>query len=141
VTATVTVNLANFVATNTAQVWQLTSANIINHLSDVAVSGNALTTTVPAQSITLFVLPPGAVAPPPPPPEPVLTGARMTSSNTVTFWLTNGVAGLSYVIQSSTDLTNTNWPPLQTNTLTTSSNSYVFPAADTARFYRAKWVP
>ena len=53
----VTMNLANFAAGATAQVWQLTASNAIARLADVSVSGQALTATVPAQSITLFVVP------------------------------------------------------------------------------------
>lgn len=40
-----------------AQVWQLTSANVIKHLPNAALSGGSLSTTLPAQSITLFVVP------------------------------------------------------------------------------------
>jgi Glycoside hydrolase family 44 len=56
----VTINLANFNAGSVAQVWQLTSANSIEQLTTVAVASNSLTTTVPAQSITLLVIPPQA---------------------------------------------------------------------------------
>jgi hypothetical protein len=135
--STLTVNLANFVMAGTAQVWQLTSANTINRLSDVTVSGSMLSTIVPAQSITLFVLPAGTVAPPPPP--VLVAPGSLSSSNTFNFQLTNGVAGLSYIMQTSSDLLN--WQPLQTNTLTTSSNSYAFPASPTQCFYRAQWAP
>jgi len=65
----VTVNLANFAAAGTAQAWQLTSANAITHLSDVALSGSSFTASVPAQSVTLYVVaggtpntPPNAIA-------------------------------------------------------------------------------
>ena len=51
------VNLANFLPAGTAQVWQLTSGNAITRLSDLSFSGNSFTSTVPVQSITLFVLP------------------------------------------------------------------------------------
>src|SRR4051794_32047373 len=37
----VTVNLANFAATGTAQAWQLTAANAITRISDVGLSGSA----------------------------------------------------------------------------------------------------
>jgi PKD repeat protein len=53
----VTINVANFAPDATAQAWQLTASNAITRLSDVAVSGQAFATTVPAQSVTLFVLP------------------------------------------------------------------------------------
>jgi len=51
-------NLANFPHNGTAQVWQLTAANTINHLSDVNFIGGSFNATLPAQSITLFVLAP-----------------------------------------------------------------------------------
>ncbi|HVU18678.1 MAG TPA: glycoside hydrolase family 44 protein [Candidatus Didemnitutus sp.] len=55
----VTINLANFSAGATAQAWQVNSAaqTTIARLTDVAMSSHALTTTVPSQSITLFVIP------------------------------------------------------------------------------------
>jgi hypothetical protein len=56
---TVTANLANFAGNGVAQVWQLTAANSIMHLSDIGYSGSSFSTTVPAQSITLFVVPGG----------------------------------------------------------------------------------
>ena len=52
----VTVNVSNFGVSGAAQAWQLTSSNAITRLADVAVIGNSLSTSVPAQSITLFVL-------------------------------------------------------------------------------------
>jgi hypothetical protein len=52
----VMINLAGFSARGTAQVWQLTSANQINRLADIGVSSNAVSTTVPSQSITLFII-------------------------------------------------------------------------------------
>ena len=51
-----TVNLANFANAGTAQVWQLTSANTITHPASIALSGNSLVTSVPAQSVTLYVI-------------------------------------------------------------------------------------
>jgi hypothetical protein len=53
-----TFNLATFPHNGTAQVWQLTASNVITHLSDVTFIGGGFTTVLPAQSITLFVLPP-----------------------------------------------------------------------------------
>jgi hypothetical protein len=72
----VTVNLANFSAGASAEVWQLTAANAINRLSDVAVSGQGFSTSVPAQSVTLFVLP-GSTGPVNQPPA-----ARATATPT-----------------------------------------------------------
>jgi hypothetical protein len=134
--AALTLGVTNFVPTGTAQVWQLTSANVIGRLSDVSLSGNELGTIVPAQSISLFVLPGSLV-----PPRPVLVplGGGLSSSNTFNFAVTNGMAGVSYAIQTSPDLLS--WQSLQTNLLTTSSNSYAFPASTTQRFYRVQWLP
>ncbi len=56
-TAIATISLANFPPAGTAQVWQLTAANSITRLGDISFSGTHFTNTVPAQSITLFVLP------------------------------------------------------------------------------------
>jgi hypothetical protein len=72
------VNIANFNAGSQSQVWQLTSANQIVRAADAAVASGAITTTVPAQSITLFVIHPNSVTPTPTPtvtptPTPVST--------------------------------------------------------------------
>lgn len=56
-TTAATFNLANFPDNGMAQVWQLTAANTINRLSDVNFIGGSFNATLPAQSITLFVLP------------------------------------------------------------------------------------
>ena len=53
----VTVNLSNFAPGGAAQVWQLTSANVISRLADITVSGQSLSLNVPAQSVTLLVIP------------------------------------------------------------------------------------
>jgi PKD repeat protein len=52
-----TINLANFQHRGIAQPWQLTSANTINHLADINFSSGNFAVTVPAQSITLFIVP------------------------------------------------------------------------------------
>jgi hypothetical protein len=73
----VAVNLANFSTSGTAQVWQINSASqsAIAHLADVAVSNNAISMTVPSQSITLLVIPGGSVVVTPPPAPTGLAGA------------------------------------------------------------------
>ncbi len=65
----VQVSLANFSNAGTAQAWQINSASqkSITRLADVSVGGNAISTTVPSQSITLFVIPQAAGTPPAPP--------------------------------------------------------------------------
>jgi hypothetical protein len=52
----VSLALAHFAGTH-ASVWQLTSTNTITKLPDAAVQNRHLTATLPAQSITLFVVP------------------------------------------------------------------------------------
>ncbi len=52
----VDLSVAHFTGT-TANVWQLTSANTITHLPPAALRGGSLSATLPAQSITLFVVP------------------------------------------------------------------------------------
>lgn len=63
-----TVMLANFAPAATAQAWQLTALNRVNRIADVAVvsttTGASLSISVPAQSITLLVIPRAA------PPQP-----------------------------------------------------------------------
>jgi hypothetical protein len=54
--ALVTMNLANFAGSGTAEVWQLTSANRINRLDDLPYTDGSISVSVAAQSITLFVL-------------------------------------------------------------------------------------
>jgi Glycoside hydrolase family 44 len=60
----VTINLANVAHRGTTQVWQLTAANAISRLADVSFGGNSLSATLPAQSITLFVVPASSSLPP-----------------------------------------------------------------------------
>src|SRR4029079_2048097 len=69
------VNLANFSAAGSAQLWQLTSANSITRLNDIAFSGSSLNLTAPAQSITLLVI---AAAAPTPTPTPTPAAADPT---------------------------------------------------------------
>ena len=65
--AATTLTIANHAHGAAAQAWQLTPANTIARLSDVPVTAaHALTTTLPAQSITLFVIPRTASQPTPP---------------------------------------------------------------------------
>jgi hypothetical protein len=62
-TTPVTFQMANFVSAGTAQAWQLTSAGSITRLADIPVSGGQCAATIPAQSITLLVIPPAAGVP------------------------------------------------------------------------------
>ncbi|MBC8139414.1 MAG: cellulase [Fibrella sp.] len=58
------VRLTNFNADGPARVYQLTSANAITRVADAAVSAGAINATLPAQSVTLFVVPVGGQAAP-----------------------------------------------------------------------------
>jgi O-glycosyl hydrolase len=53
----VTLALSHFGGVSAAQVWQLAGTGTIAHLSDAAVRGGHIAATLPAQSVTLFVLP------------------------------------------------------------------------------------
>jgi hypothetical protein len=59
---TVNLNVANYAGAGSAEVWQLTSSNAITRLADATMSGSTLVTTLPAQSITLFVVRPASTA-------------------------------------------------------------------------------
>ena len=70
-----TIALANVTHAAAAQAWQLTAGNTITRVADVPVTGaHTLAATLPAQSVTLFVIPRGA-APTGPPAAP--TGVRV----------------------------------------------------------------
>ena len=124
-----TFTVTNFSPAGVAQVWQITSANAIARLSDIAFTGAAFTNTLPAQSITLFVVP--SVIP------PSLRGAGVNGSG-FNFWL-EGQAGQRYAILSSSNLVN--WTALQTNTLVTNSLPISLPVTNNLRFYLARWLP
>jgi hypothetical protein len=55
----VSVSISHFAPGPHAEVWQLTAANTITHEPDVSVSQGRLQSVLPAQSITLFVVPRG----------------------------------------------------------------------------------
>jgi len=63
---TTTVNISSFAHRGTTQVWQLTATNAITHNADVSITGTSFVATLPAQSITLFVVAKN-VSPPTPP--------------------------------------------------------------------------
>ncbi len=124
--ATLAVNLTNVPNCGAAQLWQLTSANAITRLADLSFVGSVFSNTVPAQSITLFVLP----AP------PRLRPGGLGGGSTFDFWL-DGQAGQRYVVQSTTNFVN--WLPVATNTPSSNSWHVVLPASGAHRFYRARW--
>ena len=89
----VTVSLANFATTGTAEAWQIASAsqNAISQLASVGILNNSISTTVPSQSITLFVIPPGTIVSPPMPP----TGLAASVGNGTVYLRWNAAGGAS----------------------------------------------
>jgi glycosyl hydrolase family 44/Big-like domain-containing protein len=129
----VSMSISNFVLNGTAQVWQLTAANAITRLGDVTLAGNVLTSTVPAQSITLFVVAAGVSGP------PRFSVSAMTGTSQLNFSL-QGTVGQTCILQFSTNLST--WLPISTNTLTTTQTNVVISASGIARaFYRVKVSP
>ena len=123
----VTLNLTNFAGNGTAQTWQL-ATNKISQLNNQTFTNGVLTRTLPAQSVTLLVLPPL-------PPFSLRTGA--SSAGQLTLWL-DGLTGQSYSLQSSTNLLQ--WSTISTNMLL--SNSFPYSIATTSsvvKFYRGRW--
>ncbi|MGO9203754.1 MAG: glycoside hydrolase family 44 protein [Limisphaerales bacterium] len=131
--ATASVTLTNFLPAGVARVWQLTASNVITRLPDLSFAGSAYSSTVPPQSITLFVLPAGA------PVAPRLSASVMCPANTCDFCL-DGQAGQSYIVLCSSNLLN--WLPLWTNTLASNSCHIAVSATNAPwRFFRAQWTP
>ena len=96
----VTINLNNFSNNGTASAWQISSAtqSSITSVGSVSVSSNAITTTVPSQSITLFVIPAGNVVSVPPTP----TGLTASAGNGSATLSWNASAGAtSYTVKRS----------------------------------------
>ena len=112
----VTINLSNFAAGSSAQVWQLTASNAITQLAGVSVSNAAISTTVPPQSITLFVVPPTAnttfTATASVSPSTVAAGAAATITSNVTCTggsLSNGIVDVEVYNASGTKISQTYW--------------------------------
>jgi hypothetical protein len=116
----VTMNIGNFAHGATAQMWQLTAANAITRLSDISFSGNSLTTTLPLQSITLFVIPAGSGSPSPTPtptptPAPTPTPTPTPSPTpTPTPVVPNAPSNLGAAAESPSRI-NLNWIDNSTN--------------------------
>jgi hypothetical protein len=91
----VTVNLANFLPSGPAQRWQLDSANAITQLADVAVAGSSLSLSVPAQSISLLVIPGSYLD------APTGVVATASSASTAAITWTAATGATSYKIHRS----------------------------------------
>ena len=97
----VNLSLANFGTSGTAQVWQINSASqtSIAPQPSVTIANNSLSTTVPSQSITLFVIPAGVIETPPTAP----TGLTATvASGTVNLAWNAAGGATSYVVKTAT---------------------------------------
>jgi len=94
----VTVSLANFATSGTAQAWQINSASqtSIARLTDLTVANNAISATVPSQSITLFVIPAGSITSAPKAPAGL---AATTASGSVTLTWTASGGATSYAVK------------------------------------------
>ena len=118
-------------AVGTAQRWQLTSGNSINHLGNITLTNGILSDIVPVQSITLFVLQAVALG------TFSLQIGGKSQAGQVALWL-DGQAGQTYILQSSTNLVN--WPAVSTNTLSSNSFEFFLPTTNSSRmFYRGLW--
>lgn len=113
----VTVNLAHFSSTGTAQAYQISSATqtSITSLGSVSVKNNAITATVPSQSITLYVIPAATVAPAAP------TGLTASGGNAqVTLNWTASSGAASYNILRGTSAGGESATPIATGVTSTS---------------------
>lgn len=96
-TAVLTLNLSNYTSTGRSQVWQLTSSNAITHLSDIVFAGSSIGATLPAQSITLFVLPQGAPNAP-----SSLTASAVSTSQVNLAWTVNSYGETGFKVERKT---------------------------------------
>jgi hypothetical protein len=127
----VLLGVTNFANSGRAQVWQLNASNVITRLADIPYTGGVVSNLLPAQSVTLLVL-------------PTVTPARLRADTNaapgnVELWL-DGQGGQRYTLQTSSNLIT--WTPESTNTLITNSFRFQFSTTIAAQlFYRAQLVP
>ncbi len=122
----VTVNVTNFPAA-TAQVWQLTAANVITRLPDALLTNGTYSALLPAQSITLLVVPAPAA--------PRLRPGPKHADGRVDFWI-EGTAGQRYAVEQSGNFTT--WWPILTNTAASNLLPFTVSSTNSPRgFYRA----
>jgi hypothetical protein len=124
----VTFNLTNLPSSGTVQSWQLASSNPIVRLPDTTFTNGLLSQTLPAQSVTLLVLP-----------ATIPSSLRIGTNNPpgqLELWL-NGQNARTYIMQSSTDLFN--WSSVSTNTLSSNSLRFLAPMTNSPQmFYRGQ---
>jgi hypothetical protein len=133
--ANVVINLTNFQGSGTAQVWQLSSSNVISRLADIAFTGNSLAATLPPQTITLLVLAAGSTTP-----APAWLQANPVTGTNLVGLVVNGEPGQTYILQSSSNFVS--WASIQTNSLTGSNWHATVPVIKNERmFYRVQKAP
>jgi hypothetical protein len=136
VSAAVSFTLRNISLSGTAQVWQLASANAITRLPDLNLVGNVLTNTVPAQSITLYVLPAATLVGPASNPNPG-NGATGVATNTSLSWTAGTNASVHRVYfganSNAVASASTNAPEYKGTLATTNYGPGVL--ASSGRFY------
>ncbi|MBI2214704.1 MAG: glycoside hydrolase family 44 protein [Acidobacteria bacterium] len=126
-----TVNLANFAASGDAERWQLGSSNVISQLADITVSSSSISLTLPAQTVTLLVIPG-----PPAPQAPTGFSASATSTTQVAATWTAAAGATLYEVYRSAG--NSAFS-LVSSTSTTSFNDTSL-TANTTYLYRLRAV-
>ena len=122
--AALDVRLTNFTHVGLAQVWQFASNQPIARLPDVVITSN-LIHTLPAQSVTTFLLPG----------RPRLDPMRMDGPGQATLTL-NGAAGVSYEMEASTDLVV--WLSRSAHLMASNALSIPFNLTNRQEYFRAK---
>jgi hypothetical protein len=118
--------ITNFANSGTAQAWQLMANNVITRLADVPYANGILSNTLPAQSITLFVLPTAK--------NLRLRVGTNAAPRQMELWM-DGQGGQRYILQSSTNLMV--WSAVSTNTFASNSFRFLMGTTNpTSLFYR-----
>jgi len=124
-------NVTNFANSGLAQAWQLTATNAIVPLAPIPYTGGVLSTLLPAQSITLLVLPSAT--------NLHLRLGASAAPHEMEVWM-DGQGGQRYLLQSSTNLNY--WITLSTNTFVTNSFRLLLSTTNPAcTFYRGRLIP
>jgi hypothetical protein len=90
--ATVNLSLSGFTGNGTAQVWQLTSANVLARAVDLSFTTSPVAVNLPAQCVTLLVFPPSTVKIVAPPIPTGLTGFPLPKKALLQWASTNGAS-------------------------------------------------
>jgi hypothetical protein len=122
-----TVSLANFTPGQAIQRWQLDSTNTIVHRSDLAPTGSTVNLTLPAQSVTLLVIPAVVLT------APTVTATATSTSRVALSWTTVTGAATYNVYRN----VNNAGFALLTNTASTSINDDAV-SANTTYVYKVQ---